>query len=90
MDRATATRAYASVWVGPHCRPGVDPGCAAHAKSRACVDAVSYARIGIINFPGHVDFGAGVATTLAICAIIVHRIVSTEDPRAVEYISISV
>jgi hypothetical protein len=34
----------------------------------------------MINFPRHVDFGAGVATTLAICAIIVHRIVSTEDP----------
>jgi hypothetical protein len=56
--------------------------------SRGCVDAVSYARIGMINFPRHGDFGAGVATTLA--AIIVHRIVSTEDPRAVKYISISV
>ena len=44
----------------------------------------------MINFPWHVDFGAGVATTLAICAIIVHRIVSTEDPRAVDDISLSV
>jgi len=44
----------------------------------------------MINFPWHVEFGAGVATKLAICAIIVHRIVSTEDPRAVEYISLSV
>ena len=44
----------------------------------------------MINFPRHGDFGAGVATTLAICAIIVHRIVSTEDPRPVKYISISV
>jgi len=28
--------------------------------------------MGMINFPWHVDFGAGAATTLAICAIIVH------------------
>jgi hypothetical protein len=42
----------------------------------------------MINFPRHVDFGAGVATTLAICAITVH-IVSTEDPRAVDDISLS-
>ena len=73
MDRATATRAYAGVFgSGRAAAPGVDPGRAVHAKA----DAVSYARIGMINFPRHVDFGAGVATTLGICAIIVHGILS--------------
>ena len=90
MDRTTATRAYAGVLGRAALPPPVLTSAVPHMPSRACVDAASYARMGMINFPWHVDFGAGAATTLAICAIIVHRIVSTEDPRAVDDISFSV
>ena len=83
MDRATATRAYAGVLGRAALPPPLLTPAVPHMP-KPC------ARIGMINFPWHVDFGAGLATTLAICAIIVHRIVSTEDPRAVDYISLSV
>ena len=83
---ATAIAHTRACWIGRTAAPVLTRPC------RTCqrADAVSYARIGMINFPRHVDFGAGVATTLAICAITVHRIVSTEDPRAVDDISLSV
>ena len=44
----------------------------------------------MVNFPRHVDFGAGVANALVICAIIVHGILSLKTHGPFDGIPLSV
>jgi len=70
MDRATATRAYAGVLGRAALPPPVLTPAVPHMpKPCLCRRRQLREDRGMINFPWHVDFGAGVATTLAICAI---------------------